>query len=225
MSWPSLSSSSPSGSIVCDYLFNLNFSQLISEPTCIHGSLLDLIITSSPESILDITFDKSISLSDHYVIFFDLKIKGQHYPKSQALSFFNYSKADYECMSDFLFSALDPLPSLSDPNVLWNFIRTKITEAREIHVPQCKIPSYPSPKYFTPNIRHALKCIHTKRRLLKIRHSPSQAACLHSMESELQHMILSAQSSFIQSLVSSFNSKPQSLFTYLRQLKSPAKFP
>ncbi len=38
ISWNTLSSSSPSGITLCNQLFDLNLSQVISESTCIHGS-------------------------------------------------------------------------------------------------------------------------------------------------------------------------------------------
>ncbi len=75
--WSSLSSSSISGSIMCDYLFDLNLSQTINKPTSIHGSILDLVITNHPEPITSTTINNYLSLSDHFPISFEFKLLEQ----------------------------------------------------------------------------------------------------------------------------------------------------
>ena len=71
----------------CDIIFDLNLTQLINQPTHITGNILDLILTSSPDSIfnLHIHYDLPLPIpSDHYIITFDIaassvpvKTKGQ----------------------------------------------------------------------------------------------------------------------------------------------------
>jgi len=51
ISWDSLCGLSPSSVKFCDIIFNLNFSQLICEPTHIAGNVLDLILTNIPDLI------------------------------------------------------------------------------------------------------------------------------------------------------------------------------
>ena len=62
--WSSLSSSSPSGSTVCDYLFDLNLSQIITEPTSIHMMNSRYVaITNFPELITSTNTDNKLYTS------------------------------------------------------------------------------------------------------------------------------------------------------------------
>ncbi len=82
-----------------------------------------------------------------------------------------------------------------------------------------------SPKYFTSEIRHNIKCIHSKKRLLKRHYSSSLAHKVQIMESELQQRIKNAQITYINSLISSFSSKPRSLYSHLSHLKRSSSLP
>ena len=105
VSWPSLSAPSPSCDATCECLFDLNLTQAILRPTCIYCSLLDFITTNSPEFVSNNSLDKSSSLSDHFVITFNLNIKKCPKPKTNQAdnTVFNYSKADYVQISDYLY--------------------------------------------------------------------------------------------------------------------------
>ncbi len=98
-----------------------------------------------------------------------------------------------------------------------------IYTACDIYVP--KIPSHPSPKYFTSEIRHNIKCIHSKKRLLKRHYSSSLDHKVQIMESQLQQRIKNAQITYINSLISSFSSKPRSLYSHLSHLKRSSSLP
>ncbi len=121
-------------------------------------------------------------------------------------------------MSDFFVTNLHSL-SVFDSNSLWTLIKNIIYTACDIYVPKFKIPSHYSPKYFTSEIRHNIKCIHSKKRLLKRHYSSSLAHKVQIMESELQQRIKNAQITYINSLISSFSSKPPSLYSHLSHLK------
>ncbi len=117
-------------------------------------------------------------------------------------------------MSDFFLINLCSL-SVFDSNSLWTLI---IYTACDIYVPKFKIPSHSSPKYFTSEIRHNIKCVHSKKRLLKRHYSSSLAHEVQIMESELQQRMKNAQITYINSLISSFSSKPRSLYSHLSNI-------
>jgi len=81
----------------CDLLFQLNLSQLINKPTHIQGNTLDLVITMwlfiptiiSPYLLTIVLFP-----------FISSAIK--HTPKSTPQFVFDYSKADYNGLNNFL---------------------------------------------------------------------------------------------------------------------------
>ena len=73
INWESLYGNSPVSAKFCEIIFDLNLCQLVSEPTHIHGNILDLVLTNNPDNIVDLIVHSkppfSIS-SDHFVITF-----------------------------------------------------------------------------------------------------------------------------------------------------------
>lgn len=65
VNWATVMATSAEGSLFCHSLDKL---QLVSEPTHIKGSVLDLVITNNPERITDLSVDSTSCLakSDHY---------------------------------------------------------------------------------------------------------------------------------------------------------------
>ncbi len=52
---------------LCDTLFSLNLVQLVTEPTHIHGNILDIIATNVPQRIVNLEVNTSrYNYSDHY---------------------------------------------------------------------------------------------------------------------------------------------------------------
>jgi len=67
--WPTLSSDYNFSTSLCDLVFQYNFTQVITHT---QGNILDLILTSSSDSVTDISvseeFNSTIK-SDHFIIF------------------------------------------------------------------------------------------------------------------------------------------------------------
>ena len=68
--WDTLSDSNHLNIVLCDTLFDLNLTQLVREPTHIHGNILDLLVTNQPDQISDLSINNNTcaSISDHHLI-------------------------------------------------------------------------------------------------------------------------------------------------------------
>ena len=72
-----LSASSDFSSNLCDLIFQFNCVQQLDHSTHIHGNILDLIITSSVDTVSDINLTQEFNQvikSDHHLISFKLRI-------------------------------------------------------------------------------------------------------------------------------------------------------
>ena len=72
--WKEYISSIANDTIFLDFLMNFGYKQLITAPTHISGSILDLIITNKDNLISEIHIDKGFSNSDHFSIRFNIKV-------------------------------------------------------------------------------------------------------------------------------------------------------
>ena len=106
INWSTLSASSDLSLNLCDLIIQYNYFQLVNHPTHIHGNILDLIITSSADTVSDINliqeFNQAIK-SDHYLISFEFHLTSSTSNTSKdPVYIFDYHKRDYEGLNDFL---------------------------------------------------------------------------------------------------------------------------
>ena len=167
--WSSLTGNSNSGSIICDCFFNLNLSQLVTEPTHTEGNVLDIVATNNPQAItsLSINAAPSHTKSDHLIISFAYESHTKfptHFRKS---TLWLYSKTNPSAIK-YYFDHLDPLMfHLShDANLACNFLSSLLLDVRMRCIPHTTL-SHSSPKWFNTEVHHRLNCIHTLRRRCK----------------------------------------------------------
>ena len=72
-----------------------NLSQLIDEPTHVHGNILDLVLTNVPECVSSVVINKNSPLnSDHFSISFLLSVNNHLFSRLPSSKFhvYNFSK-------------------------------------------------------------------------------------------------------------------------------------
>ena len=140
---------------------------------------------------------------------------------------FDYSKANYPGLINFLshidFSICEHLPDIDS---IWHFIKNSIIRGMHIFVPKFKLKSSQSPKWFTSNIRHQIKCLRTLRKKYKSRPTEHNLLRIKTAEETLQANIQQAKANFEAKLVSNFAfSNDSKIFQYVRNLTKSASIP
>ena len=229
--WPLLSASSSFFSQLCDLVFDPNLYQCVDQPTHIKGNILDLIITNSIDRISGVTIHQEpFSSSDPLPISFSLlDIKTYTSHQLRPLNFFNYAKADYHGMCDFLLdwdfsSCFDSL----DIDVIWSGIKCAICMAISKCVPFVTTSCRHShlPKWFDSNIRHNLECMRTFSRQCASNPSPHSRKRLSDLESVLKDKITKAKSAYESNLVLDYvKKKPSKLYDHIRTITNHSLIP
>lgn len=228
--WATYCGSSPISNKFCDLLFQLNLSQLISEPTHNQGNILDLVITSDEDIIQDIIIhphDYQLVSSDHYTISFGVKLPANYQPTFTPQVIFDYTKANYIDLCNFLssidFSVCELLP---DVDSIWNYIKDCITTGMHMFIPKIKLSSSQTPKWYTSNIRHQIKCLRTLRKKHKRHPTDHNLLQVQTAEKDLQNNIQLAKASFEAKLVQdfAFSNNPK-IFQYIRNITKSTFIP
>ena len=127
---------------LCDFTYDNNLVQLVTDPTHCKGNLLDLLITNSPVLIQDLNVSSN-SLpfaTDHYLILWKIGTTLSQYSKTKSCFIFNFSRANYEGIASHLLEVdFSPCLISSDIEFIWNFMKAAIIEAMEIHIPKLRI--------------------------------------------------------------------------------------
>ena len=138
--WGSLSATSQSSALFCDFVFNNNLSQLIDKPTHNKGNILDLLLTYACHRIQDINItsphNSNVFNTDHSTVTFTLTHSVTPHPKVTPSYVFDFSKADYTGLCSFLMDInFNPLLSSNDVNFVWSSLKTIIYSGMDIYLP------------------------------------------------------------------------------------------
>ena len=195
INWATLSGSSDLSSKLCDLFFQHNYVQQVDHPTNIHGNILDLIITSSENTVSGINFTQEFNqaIKSGYLISFKLQLTSLSPTISKDPVY--YHKGDYEGLNDLLYNTdFSSCYQSSDVEFIWSFITSTICNAMREFIPFFKQSANYHPKYFTQSIRHQVNCI----RLLKNKYHKSpidtNLLCLNNAEKLLANQISSVKS-------------------------------
>ena len=186
ISWETLSGDLLISNTFCDLAFDPSLTQLVSSPSHICGNILDLLLTHDEDLIQNITVnphEASPIPTDHFMISFLLCL-GNCLSNAILSHFtFDYSKADFEGMTDFIQdSDICMCSEIYDINVAWSFIKTIITEAMTLYIPKFYLHSRQYPVCFNKTLRYQLKCLHTLRRHCRRFPSPYHSSKLQQAE-------------------------------------------
>ena len=135
--WNVLHSTSHS-SLFCDFVFCHSLSQLVSSPTHVKGNILDLVLTTSPQFIFNLSvLNTDFHYSDHFPVTFDLALLFVQHSKSVLPEILDYSKADYDgmniCLLEYDYS---DLLSLSNVDAIWLSLISIILETTYHFIPK-----------------------------------------------------------------------------------------
>ena len=223
--WPTLSGVSPISTLLCDFVFDYNISQVVESPTHVKGNVLDLVLTNSAQLIHSLTvFTDKFQYSDHFLIKFSLHRMA---PKStsfnhRCLPVLNYSRADYEGMCNYLldFDFSGCLDS-SDVEVIWSLLKNALTSAISLFTPSHVVRHSSQPKWFTREIRHQINCLRSLRRKIKVKATPARLRSLDAKEFQLQANIASSKAVFESDLIHTFShSNTSKIFQYIKSISN-----
>ena len=228
INWSSLYASSESSNMFCEFIFDCNLTQYVSQPTHVKGNILDLVLSSASVTVDNLSVVPSSSLlSDHFVISFSPSVVLKHSNKSGPSYVLDYSKADYGIICDYLMDVdFSSCFSCNDIEFVWFFIKSVIYSAISMFVPKVRVKLHNSPKWFDSDIRHHLKCLRTLRRRFRCHPTSNLRSRIDNSELLLKLKMLTAKSSFESNLIKSLHSGNSSgVYKYIRSITGSNNLP
>lgn len=230
INWHTMTSTAQSSSLFCDYVFENNLTQMIQCPTHIKGNILDLVLTNSDDLISDIAVHPPSNTclnSDHFFIEVTFSTMRNQTPPKPTAYIWDYSKADYNAMCDYLLSLnLNNLLSSRDLEYIWSQLKQAVFQSMELFIPKVHLRAHQRPKWFTSELVNKLNKIHSLRKKCKSHPTQGNISNLHARELELQTVMQEAKSLYEQSLVHNHACRNNSeIFKYIKSLSSTHSLP
>jgi len=140
VNWTILTGSTSFSSQLCNLVFQFNLMQIVDCPTHINSNTLDLIITNCNNAITSLTVQTDHLISDHYLISLTMSFSSTH-TNHQPLNYaYDYSKADYHGLQQFLFNCdLTSYYNSNDVNETWLIIKHIILSGINQFIPKVRL--------------------------------------------------------------------------------------
>ena len=230
INWETMCGNCRASEDLCDMTFELNLVQLITYPTHIHGNILDLILTNDEDLITNVSVNSpecSQISSDHFPISFSINQNCLPLHNTTTLQAYDYSKADFTSMNDFILNSnIADCLTCDDVESTWSTIKSVISEAMSLFIPKFQLRSNQYPKWFSRDIRHQLKCLHTLRRTHKRSPTPHNTAKLRLADEHFQQSVALAKSNYESSLINSYaESSNPAIYHYIRSYTKSGTIP
>ena len=229
INWSCLTGSSLSSNIFCEFVFDCNLTQHVSQPTHIKGNILDLVLTSPAVTTQNTSVNpKPLStFSDHFIIYFDISCCTLSTNCNKPSYVFNFSKANFSDLCSFLldfdFSACF---QSHDIEFIWSTIKSVIFVAISLFVPKTRLRRHQEPKWFNSDIHHHRNCLRSLKKKLKNCPTPHRLRQFELSESSLIAKVAEAKAQYETNLINSFSGNNSSaIYRYIRVITSQNTIP
>ena len=209
--WSSLIGISTSSNYFCEFVFDCNLTQHVSEPTHVKGNILDLVLTSPDVAIDQLSINNSpfiANFSDHFSISFTPLCSISFAGNSKPGYVFDFSKANFNSICNFLLdSDFSVLLNSKDIEYIWFVIKSFIFESMSLFVPKIFVRHHQDPKWFNSEIRHHLKYLRSMRKKYKSHPTLHRREKIQYSENCLQNKIEQAKVAYETKLIGSHQSR------------------
>ena len=202
------SSYSKVSSLLCDLIFDLHLSPAVDSSTQITGSILNLVISNSADTMSNIRIHHNhLISSDDFIVAFSIKVVLPWVTWFHQSPFLNYSRADFNGMCYFLPDwDICACYHSSDIDVIWSLLESAISNAIDKFVPLVTRSHRHSslPKWFNQDLRHEIKCLQTLHTKWNLSSIPYLLRKLWHSESQRQANISHAKTCYEHKLLNHF---------------------
>ena len=198
----------------------------MDQPSHICGNILDLVFTNCESDISNLFVHNTNSFdipSDHYPITFSFSFSSPYITHMSARYVFDYSKGDYIGLNQYIYACdLTTYYYTTDVNKAWAILKQLLLCGMDLFIPKIKLKSIQYPKWYSPTIRHHLKCLCSLRKRLRRHFTLTTLRHLSQLEDLTQQELKNIKESYERELINIYaQSKNPKLFHYIKTI---AKF-
>ena len=188
-------------------------------------------MTDKAENIVDLVvhpLEYQCIPSDHHLITFNTCYKiTTTISVTKDREVFDYAKGDYVGLNEYLLGCdLTDLYNSSDTEEIWNILKRHILTGMNRFIPKVKLRSRQFPVWFTPHLRHLIKCLRTLQRKYTKNPTTNNFQRLVFAQCSFQDTSRAAKSVYEQNLIQNYatNHDPK-IYQYIKQYTKSCALP
>ena len=209
INWSTITGSDAISNLFCDFTFDFNLTQMVTDSTHRSGNCLDLVLSNCPHKVDNVVVSTNPLLSsDHFSVSFQVQMANNLTSTEREYAVYvpDFSKLDYSSLAEFLFEYdFSSCLSCVDVEIVWSELKRIISNAVSLFAPVVKLRKNKSyPKWYTPEIKHQLNRTRFFRKRAKLSPTPSNIARIQSEQDILSQLMISTKLTFEANLVDEF---------------------
>ena len=218
-----------SSNVFCEFIFDCNLIQHVTQPTHRKGNTLDLVLTSPSVIIEQLSVNSQLlpDFSDHFIISFNVSYSSPSTYINKSLYVFDFSKANFTDICSFLLD-FDFNACFQSHNIefVWSTIKSVIFVAISLFVPKMRSKRKNEPKWFNSEIRHHCNKLRTIKRKFKHHPTPNRKLQIEQSETLLMSRSVQAKALYETDLIKSLKtSNSSSIYRYIRAITNQNSIP
>ena len=207
-------------SIFQDYFFH----QMVLNPTR-GNNILDLVLSTAPDLLFDLSVNEGLGSSDHSSIEFNLRLKILR-PKQSPRIVYNFGSANWNNLQDdFSNIPWNTAFLMDDINDVWDAWKALFMEAVDRNIPTKSLKHKRNAPWFNSELRILVL---KKRRLwrkAKSSRDPVKWAQYKSFSNKVKDSLNKAYRNYVANLTASLPSKPKKFWSFVKSRTGNASIP
>jgi hypothetical protein len=181
-----------------------------------NDNILDLVFTSDPDRISDVTISSEYFNTDHKLLEFTLGIRVERL-KSKPRFVYNFKAANFdEVRSNLSTADFSDVYDASDVNVAWSaFCDTFVTVLDNL-IPKVKVKDATAPAWIDGDVRHLKNKKETAWRRAKKSNLPHHWATFRKLRNKYKNLLAAKYNSYISSLGAMVGDNPKRFWSFFR---------
>jgi hypothetical protein len=200
-----------------DLLSEFSLSQLNTKSSTVHNNILDLILTTFPDSFSEIIELSNAFKSDHVPLNSNINIVTKRI-KCKSRFIYNYKKADFLNIKQEL-EASDLKRIIRQSGTVeaaWNSLITTINKCVTCNVPIVKIGKQSGPPWFDKSIMHLRKCKQSAWRKYKRSKSASAWRKFKTFRKSLKRALKVKYDTYLNNLGDQVKNNPKVFWSFIK---------
>ena len=191
---------------------------LVNDPTHQSGNRLDLLMASCPELFQNISVEKYLFSSDHYLINFSIKTDRKPDDKVPR-KVYNYKKADWNGLRNEIQNShlCDLIYSCgNDINAACKLWTSAIQKLINKFIPQCKLKNINSPPWIDGEVIHMSNKKDTAHRKARTKDTPESWTKYKKLRNKLKNLVDSKYHHYIEDTTAAIDENPKRFWSLLK---------
>jgi len=200
-----------------DVINKYNLRQINKHPSTIDGNTLDLIMLNLKETPTEVTLNRMIYSSDHYLIDTNLPIEKLKVTDTPRLVY-NFQRGDMQALKHDLNNTNLIRGDYNDINTMWNRFRQKLLQLVNTHIPRVTIKNKSSPPWIDAEVIETSRLKEKAYKKAKLKKTEYRWKKYTDLRNNIKNLVNNKYKAYLENLTNNIGQNPKRFWNFFKDL-------